>query len=200
MDFADRHNTNTKQEYDDSSEELAPEGSKYGFSDTRTATDGGFLNTRIATDGSFSNTRTPNDGSAVWTTGNASRTRRSKTMVCPFYETFPAGCDFDAGNKMIGGGLVLIAVVVVAVVVGVVVSKNNGKNSKTLSNSGSSGGGSSSNSNSSVTQSNPDDPSSFVKNPNLHQSFYGMAYTPAGSQLPDCGNSLCAFISSDLWF
>ncbi|KAF8969199.1 glycoside hydrolase superfamily [Flammula alnicola] len=25
---------------------------------------------------------------------------------------------------------------------------------------------------------------------NLHQAFYGMAYTPVGSQLPNCGNSL----------
>ena len=94
---------------------------------------------------------------------------------------------------MIGGGLALIGVIIIAVVVGVVVSKNNSKN-KTLATSGSSGG-SSSNSNSSVTQTNPNDPSTFVKNPKLHQSFWGMAYTPAGSQLPDCGNSLCAFIS-----
>ncbi|KAF7336800.1 Glycoside hydrolase [Mycena venus] len=34
------------------------------------------------------------------------------------------------------------------------------------------------------------DPSSFVKDPALVQSFYGIAYTPQGSQLPDCGNSL----------
>ncbi|EKM78091.1 hypothetical protein AGABI1DRAFT_42275 [Agaricus bisporus var. burnettii JB137-S8] len=34
------------------------------------------------------------------------------------------------------------------------------------------------------------DPSVFDKDPNLHQSFYGLAYTPEGSQLPDCGNKL----------
>ena len=101
---------------------------------------------------------------------------------------------------MIGGGLALIGIIIIAVVVGVVVSKNNSKNSKTLSSSSSGGSGSSSNSNSSVTQTNPNDPSTFVKNPKLHQSFYGIAYTPVGSQLPDCGNSLCAFVSSDLWF
>ena len=99
---------------------------------------------------------------------------------------------------MIGGGLALIGVIIIAVVVGVVVSKNNSKN-KTLATSGSSSSGGSS-SNSSVTQTNPNDPSTFVKNPKLHQSFWGMAYTPAGSQLPDCGNSLCAFSSCDLWF
>ncbi|EAU85332.2 glucan 1,3 beta-glucosidase [Coprinopsis cinerea okayama7 len=41
-----------------------------------------------------------------------------------------------------------------------------------------------------VKQSNPNDPSTFIKDPNLHQSFYGIAYTPADSQLPNCGNSL----------
>ncbi|KAF8206179.1 hypothetical protein K438DRAFT_1816733 [Mycena galopus ATCC 62051] len=34
------------------------------------------------------------------------------------------------------------------------------------------------------------DPSSFTKDPALVQSFYGIAYTPEGSQMPDCGNSL----------
>ncbi|KAJ7261760.1 glycoside hydrolase superfamily [Mycena haematopus] len=34
------------------------------------------------------------------------------------------------------------------------------------------------------------DPSSFTKDPALAQSFYGIAYTPAGSQIPHCGNSL----------
>ncbi|KAJ6513000.1 glycoside hydrolase family 17 protein [Mycena sanguinolenta] len=39
--------------------------------------------------------------------------------------------------------------------------------------------------------SNPaSDPSSFTKDPALIQSFYGIAYTPEGSQLPGCGNSL----------
>jgi hypothetical protein len=34
------------------------------------------------------------------------------------------------------------------------------------------------------------DPSSFAKDPALAQSFYGIAYTPEGSQMPNCGNSL----------
>ncbi|KAJ6532031.1 glycoside hydrolase family 17 protein [Mycena capillaripes] len=40
------------------------------------------------------------------------------------------------------------------------------------------------------TSSSNSDPSSFAKNTALVQSFYGIAYTPEGSQLPDCGNSL----------
>ena len=41
-----------------------------------------------------------------------------------------------------------------------------------------------------VQQTNPDDPSTFIKDDRLKQSFYGMAYTPENSQLPNCGNSL----------
>lgn len=41
-----------------------------------------------------------------------------------------------------------------------------------------------------VNQTDPNDPSSFVKDSNLKQSFYGLAYTPSGSQLPYCGNKL----------
>ncbi|KIJ13496.1 glycoside hydrolase family 17 protein [Paxillus involutus ATCC 200175] len=44
------------------------------------------------------------------------------------------------------------------------------------------------------TCTNPNDPSNFPKNPALKQSFYGIAYTPLGSQLPDCGSSLTEVI------
>lgn len=61
------------------------------------------------------------------------------------------------------------------------VSKNKSNNLST--NSGS-------NSSSSNSPSDPNDPSNFAKNSAFHQSFYGMAYTPANSQIPNCGNSL----------
>jgi len=79
---------------------------------------------------------------------------------------------------VVGSVLVLLALIAIGVAVGVVVSKNN-KTSK---------GGNL------PQQTNPNDPSTFVRNPNLHQSFYGMAYTPTGSQLPDCGNTLSSVI------
>lgn len=44
-----------------------------------------------------------------------------------------------------------------------------------------------------VDQTDASDPSSFVLDTRLKKSFYGIAYTPEGSQLPDCGNSLGAF-------
>lgn len=91
---------------------------------------------------------------------------------------------------------VLVAVVgaiIIAVIVGVVVSNNKKTNNKNLSTSGASTTGPSPNS--TVQQTDPNDPSQFTKDPNLHQSFYGLAYTPVGSQLPDCGNTLgtCSF-------
>ncbi|KAJ3991265.1 glycoside hydrolase family 17 protein [Lentinula boryana] len=76
------------------------------------------------------------------------------------------------------GGLVLAVLIGVGVALGVVLSKKN---------SSSSG---SSTSSSVVNQTDPNDPSTFQKDSRLKQSFYGLAYTPAGSQYPDCGNSL----------
>ena len=89
--------------------------------------------------------------------------------------------------QVLGSIAAIVTLIVIGVVVGVVVSKNH--STRTSSSSGGS------NSGSPVNQTNPDDPSTFVKNPLLHQSFYGMAYTPAGSQLPNCGNKLSALLS-----
>ncbi|KAJ7653486.1 glycoside hydrolase family 17 protein [Mycena rosella] len=94
-------------------------------------------------------------------------------------------------SKLIVIGSIIGVVVLIAVGVGVGVSvaknhKNTSAKSAAVSNSNSSG---------SVTQTDPNDPSTFVKNPALHQSFYGIAYTPFGSQLPDCGNSLAGVIT-----
>lgn len=52
---------------------------------------------------------------------------------------------------------------------------------------------SSSSSSSVVNQTDANDPSTFELDTRLKKSFYGIAYTPEGSQLPDCGNSLGAF-------
>ena len=82
----------------------------------------------------------------------------------------------------------VVGIIIVAVVVGVVVS-NNKKNSN-LSTTSSSDSSTGASANATTQQTNPNDPSSFTKDSTLHQSFYGMAYTPVGSQLPDCGNSL----------
>jgi hypothetical protein len=84
-----------------------------------------------------------------------------------------------------GIALAVVGIIIIAVTVGIVVANNSKKNSKNLSSSSSGPS-----SNSPVKQTDPNDPSKFTKDSNLHQSLYGIAYTPVGSQLPDCGNSL----------
>uniref|UniRef100_A0A0W0EUR7 glucan endo-1,3-beta-D-glucosidase n=1 Tax=Moniliophthora roreri TaxID=221103 RepID=A0A0W0EUR7_MONRR len=70
---------------------------------------------------------------------------------------------------IIGGVVLLLIIIIVAVVAGVLVSKRN-------SNSSSSA--------------DIDNASSFAKDSRLKKSFYGIAYTPEGALLPDCGAKL----------
>jgi exo-beta-1,3-glucanase (GH17 family) len=84
---------------------------------------------------------------------------------------------------VIGSVLALLGLVIIGVVVGVVVSKNNKKTSGGAKKGDSSGPAV-------VNQTDPHDPSTFVKDSRLKQSMYGMAYTPENSQLPGCGNKL----------
>jgi hypothetical protein len=72
----------------------------------------------------------------------------------------------------------LAVAIIVAVVVGVVVS-NNKKSSSSALSSGS-------------------DPSNFQKDSRLIRSLYGIAYTPEGSILPNCGAELGEPILSPL--
>ncbi|KAG7089332.1 hypothetical protein E1B28_011027 [Marasmius oreades] len=84
-----------------------------------------------------------------------------------------------SGNKrskwmIIGGVALLVLIIIIAVVVGVVVSRKN-KNS-TSSSSG--------------RTADPNNAANFQKDSRLKRSFYGFAYTPTGSLLPNCGNKL----------
>jgi exo-beta-1,3-glucanase (GH17 family) len=83
---------------------------------------------------------------------------------------------------MVIGALVVAILAAIGVALGVTLSKKNSSSS-------------SSSSSSSVVSENNNDPSNFEKNPALKQSFYGLAYTPEGSQLPDCGNTLAGVIT-----
>ncbi|PWO00414.1 glycoside hydrolase [Tilletiopsis washingtonensis] len=74
------------------------------------------------------------------------------------------------------GGLVLLVVAVAGTVAGVMVSRNSSSSSKNVAGV--------------VQTSDPNDPSSFSKNPALKQSFWGMCYTPLNSQYPACGDTL----------
>ncbi|KAL4066944.1 glycoside hydrolase family 17 protein [Scleroderma citrinum] len=110
----------------------------------------------------YQNLETPATNSA-WLEKSQTSSKRSKWIV-------------------IGSLLTLAVLIAVGVSVGVVLSKK----SSSASTSGSGGGGSGS----TPPGTNPNDPSNFQKNPALKQSFYGIAYTPLGSQLPDCGSTL----------
>ncbi|KAJ7780985.1 glycoside hydrolase [Mycena metata] len=96
---------------------------------------------------------------------------------------------------IIGSVAALAVLIAIGVGVGVSVSKNHKTSSKSaIASSPSStsvpSSASSSNSSGVVQQTDPNDPSTFIKNPALKQSFYGIAYTPYGSQLPTCNNTL----------
>jgi len=90
---------------------------------------------------------------------------------------------------VVGSIVGILAIVAIAVGVGVSVSKHK-SSSAVSSGSGSSSSSGSGSTTGIVNQTNPNDPSTFIKDPNLKNSFYGIAYTPEGSQYPACGNSL----------
>ncbi|KAJ8072920.1 hypothetical protein PM082_016480 [Marasmius tenuissimus] len=77
---------------------------------------------------------------------------------------------------IMGGIALLVVIIVVAVVAGVLASRKNG--------------GSSSSSSSSGATADPNNAANFQKDSKLKKSFYGIAYTPTGSLLPECGNKL----------
>jgi len=94
----------------------------------------------------------------------------------------------SGGNRrkwiIVGSVVGLIALIAIGVGVGVSVSHNNKNSSNHAASPTSTSGGPV------VNQTDPNDPSTFIKDSRLHEVFYGMDYTPNGSQLPNCGNSL----------
>jgi len=87
----------------------------------------------------------------------------------------------------------LAAIIAIGVGVGVSVSNRNrnrtsGNNSN--NNNNNNNNNSSSNPNNPVNQTDPNDPSTFQKDPRLIKSFYGLAYEPNGVIPPTCGATL----------
>ncbi|KAG8908360.1 hypothetical protein FRB99_007287 [Tulasnella sp. 403] len=89
------------------------------------------------------------------------------------------------------GGVVLVIIIAVAVGVGVAVSHKSSKPSSSTSSAAN--GTSPANTKdwvmsvNNVVKYNPKDLSQFQKDPRLSMSLYGMAYTPDGAILPNCG-------------
>lgn len=126
---------------------------------------------------------------SAWLEKEQSRNKRSKWLVsCPLsfrsirLRSARSLCAVATHRrtKLLGGLAAVIVIVGVGVGVGVGVANSHKSSSKT--SSGSSVGA--------VNQTNPNDPSSFLPDSRLKKSFWGIAYTPEGSQYPACGNKL----------
>lgn len=105
----------------------------------------------------------------------------------------PTSDEYDGGaaapaksnkRKWIIGGSILAILAIIGIVVGVVVSQVRGNGSSSNSGSGSGSGSEQSGGDGTVNQTDPNDPSTFEKNPALHQSFWAMAYTPQVCRSP----------------
>ncbi|GJJ08378.1 hypothetical protein Clacol_002592 [Clathrus columnatus] len=141
-----------------------------------------------------------NSNSTVTTSRNVS-VARSRTMPSrprigvPNGEERPRNVLKKRGPRtngpVIGSLVAVVAIIAAAIVIGVVVSKHHKSSSSSIANNGGATPGVNGNP---PVISNPDDPSQFEKDPNLLQSFYGLAYSPQGSQLPECGATLDAVI------
>jgi len=95
----------------------------------------------------------------------------------------------EVSLQIIGSVLGLL-VVAGGVAAGIIISKNNSKSSASSSSTGSSGGTKGNSTKGSETV-DPNDPSKFALDPNLHKAFYGMAYTPEGALIEfGCTNTL----------
>jgi hypothetical protein len=107
--------------------------------------------------------------------------------------------------KIISGIAGLVVLAIIGIVVGVVVSKSHKSSGTGTSSSGDKSHPSSSslfskNPNANVTGNyfnvvpwnDNNDPSSFQKDDNMKNAFWAVAYTPFGSQIPDCGSNLGA--------
>lgn len=116
-----------------------------------------------------------------WLEKQQAAKKRSKWIVSAIAQNAMSNCPLTTTSsfQVIGSLIALVGLIAVGVGVGVGVSKSHKASGATSSNT------------KAVNQTNPNDPSSFEKNSALKQSFYGIAYTPEGVQLPDCGAKLC---------
>jgi len=130
----------------------------------------------MASDDRNSNYASLNDNGrpSAWLEKQQSGSRKSKFLV-------------------VGALVGLLALIAIGVGVGVSVSSKN--RTKTSGNNSNSNSTSNNNSSDPVTQSDPNDPSTFQKDPRLIQSFYGIAYEPNGVIYPACGAQLSDVIT-----
>jgi len=125
--------------------------------------------------------RAQGGGSSAWLEKEQTRGRRNRLL-------------------MVGGIAVAAILIVGGIIAGVVIAKSHKSSSSSPSSTNSTTslkiGTPDPNSNyfAVVQQTDANDPSTFQKDPNLSNSFYALAYTPFGSQIPNCGANLRAVI------
>jgi exo-beta-1,3-glucanase (GH17 family) len=98
-------------------------------------------------------------------------------------------------SKLLLVGALVTLLVLIGVGVGVGVSVSSKNRTATGGNNSNSNNNSNTNSSDPVSQSDPNDPSTFKKDSRLKQSFYGMAYSPNGAIPPACGAVLSEVIT-----
>ncbi|KIM25033.1 glycoside hydrolase family 17 protein [Serendipita vermifera MAFF 305830] len=107
-------------------------------------------------------------------------------------------------KKIVWGVAIVAALGVVGAVIGVVVVEVNKNRASNASSDGSSSNSTSSSSSTNglnaptaTGTSSAPVPTGFTPNPALHKSFYGMAYTPGGAIMPQCGANI-ANVTKDI--
>lgn len=117
--------------------------------------------------------------------------------VGPLWSEKPGASSGSSKKKwLIIGGIAALVIIAVGVGVGVAVSHKSSGSKSSSSSSGTSTGTSTGTSSdtkdwvmsvNNVVKYNPKDLSQFELDSRLHKSLYGMAYTPIGAILPECG-------------
>ena len=104
---------------------------------------------------------------------NGSCVSRSAVLRVPH----TAHADSRSCAQILGSIAAVVTLAAVGVGLGVGLTRNSSNSSSNRSST-------------SASSSSSSDPSDFTKDSNLKQVFYGIAYTPEGSQYPACGNNL----------
>jgi hypothetical protein len=102
-------------------------------------------------------------------------------------EKYPSSSSGRRKWIILGSVVGLAAVIAIAVGVGVGVSHHHNSSS---GNRASTSSPNTSTNPTAVNQTDPNDPSTFVKDSRLKQSFYALAYTPSGAIPPNCTSTL----------
>lgn len=166
--------------------------------------DGDISNSKLYSDGGFNNQSTPPQ-QTVFTPSNNRYTAMSNDGRNNSYthlgengrpsEWLEKQQSGSRRSKLLLVSALVTLLALIGIGVGVGVSVSNKNRTKTGGNNSNSNNNSNTNSSNPVSQSDPNDPSTFQKDSRLKQSFYGIAYEPNGVIPPSCGAVLSEVIT-----